>query len=135
MAYVAASIEIPTDPDSIWAVIGPFGSIGEWLPGFGKAELRDGGRVRRLQSEDGGIFLERLVTYDEPGRSCSYTITQAPVEIADHLAVIRVHAVGNGRSSRVDWTAAFTVNGNAHEITKMIQGLFDDGLIALKSKF
>jgi len=135
MAYVAASIEIPTDPDSIWAVIGPFGSIGEWLPGFGRAELQDGGRVRRLQSEDGGIFLERLVTYDELGRSCSYTITQAPVEIADHLAVMRVQAIGDSRSSRVDWTAAFTVNGDVHAITNVIQGVFDRGLAALKSRF
>ena len=74
MAYVAASVEIAVDPDSVWALIGPFGAISDWLPGFEKAELEDGGRVRRLFAADGSVFLERMVKFDDGGRSCTYTI-------------------------------------------------------------
>jgi len=135
MTYVAASIEIPTDPDSIWAVIGPFGGIANWLPGFASAELDDGGRIRRLHTDDGAVFVERLVTYDEPGRNFSYTITESPFDVTDHLAVVRVQAIGDGRSSRVDWTAAFRAAAREEEVRTTMQGVFDGGLAAVAKMF
>jgi Polyketide cyclase / dehydrase and lipid transport len=134
MAFVAASVEIATDPDSVWAINGPFGSIADWLPGFSRAELEDGGRVRRVHADDGGVFVERLLSYDEMARNYSYTITDAPVEIADYCATLRVQGIGDGTSSRVDWTAAFTSPGGDYDVTAVIQEVFDNGLTALLKK-
>ena len=96
-------------------------------------EIEAGGCVRRVRADDGGIFVERLISYDDPGRSCSYTITEAPVDITDHLATLRVRGLGVGTTAtRVDWTAAFTAAG---DVTAVVQGVFDNGLKALASRF
>jgi len=135
MPYVAASVDIATDADSVWALVGPFGLLAEWLPGFSKVELEDGGRVRRLHADDGSVFVERMVTFDDEGRSCSYTIVEAPLGVADHLATMRVRSLGDGSSARVDWTAAFTSTNADQDARAMMQSLFDDGLKALAAKF
>jgi hypothetical protein len=135
MAYVAASVDILADPDSVWALIGPFGAISEWLPGFGKAELDDGGRVRRLFADDGSIFVERMVSFDDAGRSCTYTIVESPLGVADHRATLTVQSLGEGSSARVDWTAAFSPTVADQDVAAIMQGFFDNGLAALARKF
>jgi len=135
MAYVAASVEIAVDPDSVWALIGPFGAISDWLPGFERAELEDGGRVRRLFAADGSVFLERMVNFDDSGRSCTYTILEAPLGVADHRATLQVQGLGNGSSSRVDWTAAFTPTVASQDAASVMQGFFDSGLAAVARMF
>jgi hypothetical protein len=135
MAYVAASVEIAADPDRVWDLIGPFGAISEWLPGFGKAELEDGGRVRRLFADDGSVFVERMVSFDDGGRSCTYTIVEAPLGVVDHRATLQVQSLGDGSSARVDWTAAFTPTVADQDAAAVMQGFFDRGLAALARTF
>ncbi len=135
MVYVAASVEIAVDPDSVWALIGPFGAISKWLPGFGRAELEDGGRVRRLYADDGSVFVERMINFDDGGRSCSYAIVEAPLGVADHHATLRVQSLGKGSSARVDWTAAFTPTASDQDTAAVMQRFFDGGLAALARQF
>jgi len=135
MPYVAASVDIATDADSVWALIGPFGLLAEWLPGFSRVELEDGGRVRRLHADDGSVFVERIVTVDDEGRSCSYTIVEAPLGVGRNLKTKRIRSLGDGSSARVDWTAAYTSTSADQDVRAIMQSLFDDGLKALAGKF
>ncbi len=46
MAQAAASVDLPVPADRVWALIGGFGSLPDWLPYIPRSELSEGGRVR-----------------------------------------------------------------------------------------
>src|SRR5262245_28042190 len=111
MAAASAGIDLPFPPDQVWQLISGFGSLPDWLPYIPRSELSEGGRVRRLANPDGNTIVERLMAFDEVGRSYSYHIQQAPFPVKDYLTTLRVKEAGNGKSSRVEWSGEFKPNG------------------------
>lgn len=81
MATTTASIDIPVSPDRIWQLIGGFDSLPDWLPYIPTSELSEGGRVRTLANEDGGVIVERLESFDDKARTYSYSILRAPFPV------------------------------------------------------
>jgi hypothetical protein len=69
--------------DQVWKLIGGFGALPDRLPYIPKCELGEGGRTRRLASPDGSTVVERLMAFDERGRSYTYDILQAPFPVTD----------------------------------------------------
>lgn len=133
-AHAAALVEIPASPDQVWQLIGGFDSLPDWLPYIPKSELSDGGRVRRLANPQGEVIVERLEAFDNPGRSYSYSILQAPFPVTDYLSTLRVLAAENG--SRVEWSGRFTPRGvSDSEASRLFQSIFEDGLKALADRF
>ena len=75
----------------------------------------------------GMTIRERLVKLDEDGRSVTYSIVDgAPVE--SHEATITVHPADGG--SRVTWDVTATPD----EMAGLMQGIYQQGLEALKAK-
>jgi len=135
MATASASVDIPVPPDRVWQLIGGFGSLSDWNPSL-KLELEEGGRVRHLVTPDGIVFVERLMAFDERGRSYSYGILQSPFPQKDYLSTLRVGEIDGGKGSRVEWSGTFAPVGVSDaEISGIFQGVYDGGLKALIEHF
>ncbi|MFD5901601.1 SRPBCC family protein [Streptomyces microflavus] len=133
MATTAATIELPVPADRVWQLIGGFGSLPDWLPYIPTSEASEGGRVRTLTNEDGGVIVERLEAFDDAARTYSYSILQAPFPVTGYLSTIAVHAGKDPGSARVEWSGTFTPDGiGDDEATGLFLGIYADGLAALK---
>lgn len=132
MATTAASLDIPVSPDRVWQLIGGFDSLPDWLPYIPASELSDGGRVRSLRNEDGGVIVERLEAFDDKARTYSYSILQAPFPVTGYLSTLTVHEVPGQDTSRVEWSGTFTPDGvGDDEAIALFHGIYADGLAAL----
>lgn len=136
MASASASVEISVPAAEVWQLIGGFDSLPDWLPYIPKSELSEGGRVRHLANPDGGIIVERLMAFDEVGRSYSYHILQSPFPQKDYLSTLRVQEIDDGRRSRVEWFGEFEPIGvSKADIQTLFQGIYEDGLAALERHY
>ncbi|MFB7407553.1 SRPBCC family protein [Streptomyces sp. NPDC056202] len=132
MATTTATLDIPASPDSVWQLVGGFDSLPDWLPYIPTSRLGEGGRVRTLTNEDGGVIVERLESFDDTARSYSYSILQAPFPVTDYLSTLIVHAGPDATTARVEWTGTFTPDGVADdEAVALFHGIYRDGLAAL----
>jgi hypothetical protein len=135
MATASASLRLPVAADTVWQLVGGFLSLPDWLPFIAASEPAEGGRLRKLTTDDGAVIVERLQTYDNQARTYSYSITEGPFPVTDYLATLQVEAVGDSET-QVTWSGSFTPNGisdaEAHEL---FQGIYEGGLEALKGNF
>jgi D-threo-aldose 1-dehydrogenase len=135
-AQASASIDIRVPPETIWKLIGGFGSLPDWLPYIPKSELSEGGRVRHLADPNGHAIVERLEAFNDDARSYSYSILQAPFPVTGYLSTLRVLATDGGNCSRVEWSGQFLPKGVSDgEASLLFQGIFEDGLKALAGRF
>ncbi|CAI8733717.1 MULTISPECIES: SRPBCC family protein [Pseudomonas] len=134
MATASATIDIPASADQVWQLIGGFNSLPDWLPFIPKSELSEGGRVRSLQTADGAVVIERLQTFDNEGKTYSYSIEQAPFPATQYLATIKVEARGDG--ARVTWSGRFEPVGvSDEEVVALFTGIYQGGLEALRANY
>jgi len=134
MATASATIDIPASADQVWQLIGGFNSLPDWLPFIPNSELSEGGRVRTLQTADGGVVIERLQAFDNTARTYSYSIEQAPFPATDYLATIKVEAQGQG--ARVTWSGRFNAKGvSDEEVVALFSGIYQGGLEALRANY
>ena len=134
MPTASATIDIPASADQVWQLIGGFNTLPDWLPLITNSELSEGGRVRTLQSADGGVIIERLQTFDHAARTYSYSIEQAPFPASDYLATIKVEA--QGQSARVTWSGRFNAVGvSDEEVVALFNGIYQGGLEALRANY
>ncbi|MEU6665986.1 SRPBCC family protein [Streptomyces sp. NPDC046727] len=133
MATTTATIDLPRSADAVWELIGGFGSLPDWLPYIPGSELSEGGRVRRLTTEDGGTVVERLQSFDHAARSYSYAIEQAPFPVTGYRSTLTVHDVPAAPGTcRVEWSGTFTPAGiSDRDAEDLFHGIYTDGLAAL----
>jgi hypothetical protein len=93
MAEGKAHAKIAATPDEVWALVGDFGGLGQWMPGIDACEVD--GDVRKLQTM-GLEIHEQLKDRDDAARRISYTILQSPMPLEHHLATITVTPDGDG---------------------------------------
>ena len=131
MATAQASIDLHINAERIWQLIGGFDSLPDWLPFVPHSVLSEGGRVRTLKSIGGDTIIERLLDFNEAGRSYSYTILQGPAPVRDYLSTLRVVSTGEG--AQVQWSGSFVPLGISDaEASAMFATIYQDGLAALK---
>lgn len=98
MAEGKAEVTIDRTPDEVWAVVGRFEGLDEWMPGIDSCEMD--GDVRKLQSQ-GMELHEQLVNRDEAAKTISYSLIKGPIPLEHHLATISVEPDGEG--SKLTW--------------------------------
>jgi carbon monoxide dehydrogenase subunit G len=98
MADGKVEATIARNPDDVWALVGDFGGLGDWMPGIESCELD--GDVRKLQTM-GMEIHEQLKDRDEGARRISYSIVQSPMPLQHHLATLTVTPEGDG--SHLEW--------------------------------
>lgn len=133
MVHVSQSIDISADASQVWSIIGGFNNLPLWLRIVASSELEDGGRVRRLVTEDGSIIVERLLIFDDAAKRFTYEHVEAPDPVSDYLAEMSVDAVAPGHS-RATWSSRFTPRGiGAAEAVAMYESVYSRGLADLKA--
>ncbi|HEX3461590.1 MAG TPA: SRPBCC family protein [Acidimicrobiales bacterium] len=124
MAQGQAAIDIDASADDVWAVIGDFGGIGDWMPGIDSCRVEGDDRILQMMGME---ITERLVSKDDAGRVLTYSITDgAPVET--HQGVITV--TPTGATSHVTWD----VDATPDDMAALMTTLYQQSLEALKAK-
>ncbi|GGJ41283.1 SRPBCC family protein [Streptomyces brasiliensis] len=112
-AYV--SDVLPAPVDTVWAVLGRFEGIADFVEKLSGGELEGDagpavGAVRRLVIRDGGqVVRERLVGMDAVDRSYSYDFPpgENPFPVRSYRATIRVRPVTRTNETFVEWYGDF----------------------------
>jgi carbon monoxide dehydrogenase subunit G len=124
VAHGQAAIDIDASADDVWAVIGDFGGIGDWMPGIESCRVEGEDRILNTMGME---ITERLVSKDDAGRVLTYSITNgAPVET--HQGVITV--TPTGATSQVTWD----VDATPDEMAEVMTTIYQQSLEALKAK-
>lgn len=136
MATASCVIEIPVSADQVWQLVGGFNSLPDWLPLIVKSEPGEGGRVRHLETADGGVVVERLQTFDNVGRTYSYTIEASPFPVSAYLSTLQVEALTES-SAKVTWSGVFTPAAGTTEaaVETLFAGIYKGGVEALRANF
>jgi hypothetical protein len=133
---VTSSADLAVDPDTVWKLIGGFGSLLEWTSDFVSCELGAGGRTRRLTTTTRDVIVEQLLAFDDAARSYSYGVLESPFPVDAPWATLHVLPHPDGPGTHVEWTGQFTANGVSDaEATQLVQKIYDDGLAALIAHF
>ncbi|MGZ2747486.1 SRPBCC family protein [Burkholderia stagnalis] len=135
MAQAHASIQVSASADTVWQLIGGFGSLPDWLSYIPSSELSEGGRVRSLANPDGDAIVERLVAFDDAARSYTYAILEAPFPVVNYRSTLRVRENGESAAT-VEWSGTFTPNGATDDAaSRLFRGIYEDGLAELAKRF
>lgn len=133
MATTSVSVEVPASADQVWQLIGGVESLPDWLPYIPGSSLSEGGRVRRLESQEGGVIIERLEFFDDRNRTYSYSFTQAPFPVTAYYSTLGVYEMPAKETARVEWSGTFTpVNVSDSEAVALFHSIYSDGLKALQ---
>ncbi|MEU6526119.1 SRPBCC family protein [Streptomyces sp. NPDC046924] len=106
---------LPAPVDTVWAVLGRFEDIADFVGKLSGGELEGDagpvvGSVRRLVLRDGGrVVRERLVAMDADDRSYSYDFPpgENPFPVRGYRATIRVRPVTRTNETFVEWYGDF----------------------------
>jgi carbon monoxide dehydrogenase subunit G len=118
-----AAIDINASADAVWAVIGDFGGIGDWMPGIESCRVEGDDRILEML---GMTITERLVAKDDADRVLTYAITDG-VPVESHQGVITVTAEGD--VAHVTWN----VEATPDEMADLMTSVYQQALDALKT--
>ena len=124
MATGESGAKVARRPADVWAVVGRFDGVEEWMPGIDACELE--GDVRTFQSM-GMQARERLVSRDDAARTISYSLIEGPVPVEHHLATVTVTPDGDG--SRLEW--AYEVRPD--ELAAVFGPIYENTVQAVKA--
>lgn len=120
MKTESANVRIDKPAEEVWAVLGRFDGLENWLPGVESCTVD--GDVRKVDTM-GMVIEERLVDLNDAARTITYSIVAgAPVET--HEATISVAPVGENASD-VTWTVSTEPDDAAAFMRDVYQGALD----------
>ena len=119
-----AAIDISASADAVWAVVGDYGGIGDWMPGIESCRLDGDDRILELM---GMTITEHLIAKDDAGRVLTYAITDG-VPVESHQGVITITPEGD--VSHVTWN----VEATPDDMADLMVGMYQSALEALKTK-
>ncbi len=130
---ISRHTNLQASPEKLWAMVGDFGGL--WHPLVGALTLTGQGigQLRRIETLDGKVIIERLQSLDASKRVLTYTmISGIPVDIYNAQISVEPSAMG----SSFTWTVDFRHAGMADMIVNIIiSTLLDTGVAALQAKF
>jgi hypothetical protein len=130
---VVERVDLKSEPEKVWALIGQFG--GYWHPLIADMKLigTGVGALRVSETTDGKQMIERLDAIDESSRSYRYSnVSGLPVSNYTGFLAVKPNGVG----SSVEWRAQYLANGQPVVIVSaIISTLFKAGLDSLKPRF
>jgi Polyketide cyclase / dehydrase and lipid transport len=134
---VVREVELARPAAEVWALIGPFGALADWLPVLESCEIAQvQGRLHRhLRTIDGEALLEELVAHDDAGMTYTYDLLDGPLPVDNYRSTLRV--VPAGHRCRVVWTSRFdpAADVGEHDAARIIEGIYEAGLGALVDRF
>jgi len=125
MSEDRVSIEIAAPPAEVWATVGDFGAVGDFLPGIESFRLEGEDRVIGMFGME---IRERLVARDEGDRAITYSVVDG-VPLEHHQATIAVAPADTG--SLVTWSFEVTPD----EMAPIFADTYTKALQALQARF
>ncbi|WP_234685786.1 SRPBCC family protein [Bradyrhizobium monzae] len=135
-ATISRSADVKASASAVWALIGPFCAIKNWLPPVGEC-IEDGKAppTRILVTKDGkAAFVERQTARNDAERSYSYAFLASPLPVTNYASTIKVTANADGTST-VTWSGSYTPDqGKETAATEALNGVYDAGLSEIKTR-
>lgn len=133
MPKVSISVKLGAPAERVWELIGGFNSLPDWSGATRSSALEQGGRVRRLHTQDGGVIVEQLETFNESERYYSYSIVEAPLPVTNYHATLKVIPVFGQQQCIVEWSSSFyTAPELEDELSAAFSQLYQGGLDSLR---
>ncbi|RJF80577.1 SRPBCC family protein [Oleomonas cavernae] len=129
-------VEAKATPDQAWALIGDFCGIKNWHPAIATCELSemDGAKIRTLTAKDGAKFVEKLVKWDDAGRSYTYAILESPLPVEKYVSTLKVEEDDEPGKVAIIWSSSFEPKGVSEtDARKVVADIYVAGLLALKN--
>jgi hypothetical protein len=130
------SVTVPGTPSEIWASIGPFCAIKDWLPPVRSCTETDSSpSVRTLVTKDGqATFVERQVARNDQEHFYSYVFVSSPLPVSHYKSTIKVSALGRSQST-VTWSASYTPDmGRDVDAKDALRGIYAAGLTSIRQQ-
>ncbi|HVA07794.1 MAG TPA: SRPBCC family protein [Acidimicrobiales bacterium] len=125
MADGEVDVTVDAPPDEVWAKVGDFGGVADFLPGIDTFRLEGDDRIIGMFGME---IRERLLSRDDASRSISYSVIDG-VPIESHKATMTVVPEGDG--SKVTW--AYSVLPD--EMAPIFGDTYKAGLAAIQAAF
>jgi len=134
---VTRSVDVEATPQAVWALIGPFCAIKDWLPPVGTC-TEDGKSppTRTLVTKDGAAtFVEVQIERNDAAHFYTYAFQSSPLPVTHYTSTIKVYTRSDGKAT-VTWRSAYTANpGKEKDASDALSGIYEAGLDAIKLKF
>jgi len=129
-AEIKSSVEVNGKTADVWAKVGDWCAIADWHPAVATCEEAEAGgkKMRTLTTGDGAVIKETMTGSGDT--SYAYQIDESPLPVENYTARFAVE--GEGDKASIVWTASFDPKGDEAEAVKVMQGIFDGGLEAIK---
>ena len=133
MPKVCVTLALDADADLVWQRIGGFHSLPDWNRTVRDSTMHEGGRLRRLETADGAVIVERLLEFSEAARSYRYTIEASALPLTRYQATLRVLAGAQPGSCQVEWSSSFYTDAEQEApLTALFERLYRAGLDELR---
>ncbi|MFI0981031.1 SRPBCC family protein [Streptomyces sp. NPDC021093] len=134
------TVTVNATPAEVWALIGGFGTLGDWHPYAPQSTIEDGadpevpGAVRVFAIDGKVVARERLLGREET--AYTYALLDPMVPISDFVATLAVRPHTDG--AEIDWSADYRAGSD--DVVAQLEELFGDGmygagLAVLQEKF
>jgi Polyketide cyclase / dehydrase and lipid transport len=140
--YASTLVNAPAE--TVWAYLRDFSNLDEWAPSIDSCEIEGGaqadqvGAIRLLSAQGGrAVFRERLVAFDDEGRSYAYEFLESPLPVRDYRSTIRVAPVTDSGQAFVEWWGEFAADDkDAGPMTELFaKDVYGAGLSALRDRY
>jgi len=132
MTSVTVTADLDHPPAQVWAIVGDFLGLGDWMPGIARWSAELEGKRRRLVLPDGGVVVEDETSRDDRAMTYSYKVVEAPMPWEAYTSTIAVAPKGDG--CRVRWVGDFTPVGDEDEVADLVRGIYRAGLKAVAAR-
>jgi hypothetical protein len=140
MIKVYASSVIDAPADRVWSTIRDFNGLPKWHPAIRESRIEGGqpadrvGCIRNFTLRDGGTIREQLLALSDYDLSCTYSILESPMGVANYVATLKLTPITDGDRSFIEWSAEFDCPPERERaLAEQIGGgVFQGGFDALK---
>lgn len=124
-------VDLPAKAETVWAHIGPFGSVADWHPAVEHCKLLEveGETHRHLTLADEAHLLERLTEHGP--HHYRYELLEGHLPVENYRATLTCFAEAGG--CRVFWSATFDADDPS--VDAIVAGIFESGLAALRDRY
>jgi mxaD protein len=109
--HASDTVTIDAPASKVWSTAKDFSGLNTWHPGLASDEIVEGtnnqvGAVRVLTLKGGGTVKEKLLAFDDKGRTFKYAIVESVLPLSHYTSTFVVKSAGKGKSS-VTWSGHF----------------------------
>lgn len=138
--YTSSVIEAPAD--TVWQAVRDFNGLPNWVPAVAESRIEHAqpadriGCIRNFRLRDGGVLREQLLALSDFDYTCSYSILESPMGVANYVATLKLTPVTDGNRTFAEWSAEFDCPpARERELSELIgQGVFQAAFDNLKKQ-